>query len=120
LFSLSWSNHIQVKIDGEVGYLTQPLLHDGTADISIFVKKMNFYTTNSAHVNLGKKKASWFDIIIKPGLIFVKRYIVLKGFLDAFPGFVIAILSALYIFIDSAKLKEAEYSNKLKTEVTTK
>ncbi len=102
-------HHVQVEIDGKAGYFNNPILHYTPADINTFIRKMNLYTTNSSKINFGKKKSSWFDIILRPPLIFIKRYFFLKGFLDGFPGFVIAALSAIYIFIDKIKLKEGEY-----------
>jgi len=102
-------HHIQVKIDGKVGCLNNPILHDGTADIDTFLTKMNTYTTNSSRVNFNKKKIAWFNILLRPLLIFIKRYFLLRGFLDGFPGFAIATLSAIYIFVDNIKFKERGY-----------
>lgn len=101
-------HHIQVEISGKIGYLINPLLHYGTDNISNFIKKMNFYTTNSAKINYGTKKISLFDITLRPALIFIKRYFVLRGFLDGFPGFIIAMLSSICIFVQNSKYLELE------------
>ncbi len=104
-------HHIQVEVSGKVGYLVNPLLHYGTDNISNFIRKMNFYSTNSAKINFGTKKINLFDITLKPALIFIKRYFVLGGFLDGFPGFVIAMLSAICIFVQNSKYLELEKLN---------
>lgn len=101
--------HVQVEIDGKVGYLSNPIMHYAPNDIFTFIRKMNHYTTNAAQMDNGRRKISFFSTILKPPLIFIKRYFLLKGFLDGFPGFAIATLSAIYIFIDNMKLIEFKY-----------
>ncbi len=109
---LAADHQVQVVITGEAGHLLNPIYHYSPFNVKTFLDKTNFYTTNSSKVNFNKKRVSWFDILLRPPLIFIKRYIVLGGFLDGFPGFAIAILSGLYIFMDKTKLKELEYRSK--------
>jgi glycosyltransferase involved in cell wall biosynthesis len=103
-------HHVQVSVDGEVGYLRTALIHRAPQTIDRFISKMNLYTSNAAREHYLHRRASWFDLILKPPLIFIKRYYILGGFLDGFPGFVVAHLMAWYVFTEKAKLKEARYT----------
>lgn len=106
---------VQIHIDGRIGYLNNPIFHYGLMNIQLHLRKLNLYTTNSSKINFGKKKVTWFGIIFRPPSIFIKRYILLRGFLDGFPGFVIAVLMSLYMFIDKMKLKELEHLERIKS-----
>lgn len=101
-------HHVQVTVEGKEGYCAARLLHYGPFTIDAQIRKMNFYTTNSARAGYGRRKASWFNLVMKPPLVFIKRFIVLRGFLDGFPGFVIAVLMSFYCFVEEAKIKELD------------
>lgn len=101
-------HHVQPVVEGKTGYLFHPILHRGPNDVATFLQKMNLYTSNSAREHGKERRISQLDLLLRPPLIFIKRFICLRGFLDGFPGFVIAVLSALYVFIDKVKLKEVQ------------
>jgi len=98
-------HHVQADVEGEVGCLNNHILHYAPNDVSTYLRKMNLYTTNSIREHGLQKKKNWFNILLKPPLIFIKRYIILEGFLDGLPGFV----SAFYILIDNLKVVEIHY-----------
>jgi hypothetical protein len=58
------------------------------------------------------KKASLFNILGRPPLRFLKFFILKKGFLEGFPGFVVACLESYYVFLKYVKLWELEHRQK--------
>ena len=99
--------HDVVIVNGKVEYLKGDLNHYTYKDISHHVNTINNYTTISAgeYLKLDKKANLW-DIILRPAATFFKKYFLKQGFRDGFPGFVIAVSSAYYVFLKYAKLWE--------------
>ncbi len=58
------------------------------------------------------KRFSLFKIILKPWFKFFECYIIKFGFMDGFPGFIIAKNAAYSIFLRQIKLWEVERTNK--------
>jgi glycosyltransferase involved in cell wall biosynthesis len=92
--------HEQAVVDGEVGYLTQPLLHYPYRNFLHYLSKWKRYSVFIAH-QLRKEK-NIFDpflalnnLIILPIYWFLMTYIRHKGFMDSWQGFVFSVFSAL-------------------------
>jgi glycosyltransferase involved in cell wall biosynthesis len=95
------SVHEQIEIDGEVGYLKNPLDHFTTPTIERYWTNANRYTSLTAKELVGKKqKTSFFShinfIFVKPVKTFFSLYLRHKGFMDGYPGFLFALFSALH------------------------
>ena len=54
------------------------------------------------------KRFSYFHLFGNSLFRFVRDYIFKRGFLDGFPGLVVAVNTAFYVFIKQAKLWELE------------
>lgn len=93
------SVHEQIQINGEVGYLDNPLDHYSYHSLSEYWKKAWGYISLSAS-ELGKSKNSLGKAInyvfIKPILTFIVLFIRHKGFIDNIYGFLFALFSALH------------------------
>jgi len=101
--------HENLVFSGERGHLHNDLNHYTDPDISHYFEKFNNYTSLAASELLrNNKKASFADIFLRPVFLFVKMYVIKKGFLDGFHGFVLAMFSAFYVFVKYTKLWEAE------------
>lgn len=100
--------HANFAIKGEYGYLKSCILHYGMPNISKQLKNLDRYTRYEAE-EMQKKKLSfsWIKWLFFPMFIFLYRYIWLKGFLDGWRGFFLAVYSAFYYFLSHSKLKEA-------------
>lgn len=91
--------HEQAKVDGEVGYLKNDLLHYSNPTFSDYIeKRFNRYTDEMA---VRAKNPSFLDYVIWRPLVdpnqgFLSIYVRHLGFLDGFPGFVWALFSALH------------------------
>lgn len=86
------SVHESVQLKTNIGYLKNHMIHFAYDNIEEFIKKQNRYST------LNHKKKSIFKALVNPYWTFFKLYILKKGFLDGWYGFVIAKLYAQYTF----------------------
>lgn len=80
---------VQLK---KAGYLKNHMIHLAYDSIEEFIQKQNRYST------LNHKKPNIFKAIFSPYWTFFKLYILKKGFLDGWNGFVISKLYAQYTF----------------------
>jgi glycosyltransferase involved in cell wall biosynthesis len=110
---------------GPAGYLRHDFLHYAYPDLSSWVEKHNRYTSWEAHAMLandeGEIKANLFGgpierrrwikrfarrLPFRPLLRFFYGYILKRGILDGYPGYVICRLMAWYEFMSIAKFRE--------------
>lgn len=94
------SVHEQAVVEGEVGYLKNPLMHFADPSFSRYIKRWNRYTDLIAK-EIDDKKIGYNPIFtIKylfalPVWWFLLTYIRHKGFVDLWQGFVFSFFSAL-------------------------
>ena len=84
--------HESVQLTKNVAYLKNHMYHLAYKSIEEFISKQNRYST------LHDKKESIIKAIINPYWTFFKLFILKKGFMDGWDGFVIAKLYAQYTF----------------------
>jgi glycosyltransferase involved in cell wall biosynthesis len=95
------SVHEQMKVEGEVGWLKNDLIHWATPKFSRYWLRENRYSTLEAE-EFHKKKTpvtlltSMIYIIIVPIKTFLSIFIRHKGFLDGWQGFVFAFFSGFH------------------------
>jgi glycosyltransferase involved in cell wall biosynthesis len=99
--------HESVEIEGPVGRLRGALVHHSYRDVADFVARTNRYTALAADdaIRSGRSVGA-VDLVVRPLARFVSMYVVHRGFLDGWRGFVLAVLYAYYVFIRSAKIWE--------------
>lgn len=120
--------HEHITLDaGRPGYLSGELLHYAYPDLSTFVEKHNRYSTWEAHTLaagalgtmrgrlLGSpvERRRWLKNVarhlpLRPSLRFLYSYIVQRGFVDGYEGFVLCRLIAWYEFLSIAKRREMD------------
>jgi len=89
------------------GRLQGDLLHYTNEDVAHRFDKVNKLSTVAAHAYAERGKwGSLLRVLLKPPVRFLVEYVVRRGFLDGYDGFVIARSSALYVFLREAKLLE--------------
>lgn len=97
------SVHELMSVDGNIGWLSEDLLHIADPSFSRYLLRSDRYTTLQAEEWLrdGKiGKDTWsilLYMIFKPLYRFLEIYLRHKGFQDGFPGFVFAWYSGLHI-----------------------
>jgi Glycosyltransferases involved in cell wall biogenesis len=102
--------HENVKINGRIAYLKNPILHYADPNFSRYLLRFDRYTTFDAEELLKKYpkekmntiRKIWLFIdyfFIKPLVWFLKTYIRHKGFLDGFAGFVFCLFSSIRFWV---------------------
>jgi len=104
--------HQTLKVDGNVGYLKNPVIHNTQRSITQWITKMNEYTSVEAkelykgNVEFKKERVVFFPIAV-----FFRNYFIYRGYKDGFHGFVAAALAACYEFFRNVKLWENQLKN---------
>ena len=107
------SVHETLRVEGEVGYLKGDLLHYSYPSVSYHLKKIDLYTTLYAEGAYKRgKRFSYKKLFLSPPGAFIRRYILKKGFLDGFEGFVLSVMASYYTFLKYLKLWEKEKNEK--------
>ena len=101
--------HAEVEIQGAVGELRNPLLHDTFRGFGDYLKKIDRYTRwGSDDLYRRGRRAHATDLIVRPPWRFVKRYLIQGGFLDGVEGMLISGLDMYSVFLKYARLWEKE------------
>lgn len=101
--------HERIVVSGATAILAGHLLHYSFPHLSSYLAKMDRYSTlaaESMHAT-GKPFRRW-KLIFKPPAVFFKMYILRQGFRDGLAGLVLAVLSALDMFVRYVKLWQLE------------
>jgi glycosyltransferase involved in cell wall biosynthesis len=119
--------HEHVVVQGEVAYLGHDMLHYAFPDIYTFVEKHNRYSNWEAAVQVraaqegaagsavaANRRLAWRRRVktlsrklpFRPTLRFLYSYVVERGFLDGYAGYVFCRLLATYEFLSVAKCYE--------------
>ncbi len=97
--------HAELLAEGEVGYLKNRIHHNTYKDFDHYLNKVNRYAWWQAKDYDPKTgRLTAFHFLVKPFARFIRHYIIKKGFLDGFPGFVISCLSSYAIFSRYVKM----------------
>jgi glycosyltransferase involved in cell wall biosynthesis len=87
--------HEKLIVNGAVGTLAQPILHESVAELDQMLVKMNAYSTASAAMlHAGGRRASLISALWHGGWSFFRTYVLRAGFLDGREGLMLAIANA--------------------------
>lgn len=94
-----WSSPIKAaKLKSSLNHFPHP-------NIESFLIDINYYSTINADYFLKTgKKTNWIDIVATPCLKFLHLYVVKKGFIDGYNGFVYSFMMSFHSFLTRAKL----------------
>lgn len=93
--------------NASVGYLKGDIYHYSYYSITEHVAQTNYFTDLSAKEYYKKDKEGYIiKIMMNPLVSFIKTYILKRGFLDGYYGFIISILAAQSTFLKYAKLRQ--------------
>jgi glycosyltransferase involved in cell wall biosynthesis len=99
--------HESLVVSGEVRKLKGDIHHFTYQGIDDHVARINRFSELGAQkLYAARKKSRSGHLVFLPAGRFLKSYILKLGFLDGFPGFVIAVLNGYAVFIRYAKLRE--------------
>lgn len=99
--------HESVTVDGPVGHLKSNLLHFTCDSLSQHLRTMDRYTTLAAQEIVAQGNSIAFSrLLLEPPWIFLRTYLLKRGFLDGVEGLSIAYMAALYNFVKYAKARD--------------
>lgn len=97
--------HESVKIEGEIGFIKETILHFPYPDVNTHIDKINRYSSLGAQKLYEKNSTVCLAGIIFRGLFkFIKMYFLRFGFLDGLHGLVLAIISSFGVSLKYLKL----------------
>lgn len=99
--------HEAVECAGPVGKLRGSIVHYTYRDIADYLTRMDRYSTLAARevVKAGKRPGV-AALTVRPLSTFVRMYLVKRGFLDGYHGFLLSVLYSVYTFAKYAKARE--------------
>jgi glycosyltransferase involved in cell wall biosynthesis len=102
--------HEDIDYKGKKSYFKGEILHYPYDSIKSFINKSDFYSDlRSKEMFKQGKKFKVVNLIVNPAIMFIKMYILKRGFLDGFTGLVLALLySSFYTLMKYVKLWELE------------
>ncbi len=99
--------HDKVVVNGPVKRLRSPLWHYTYDDIRDHLDTINRFSSITARQRFVQNATfRWSDLLLRPGLRFLKGYVMRRGFRDGTRGLLIAVLSSYGVFVKYAKLWE--------------
>ncbi|MEN8187742.1 MAG: glycosyltransferase family 2 protein [Bacteroidota bacterium] len=97
--------HEEIEAEGKVGFLENKIKHYSYKGIDNIIYKRNKFAQLQAQALFNQgKKPSLFHFIIKPPFRFIKHFILQRGFLDGFQGFMISSVYSYTVFMRYVKL----------------
>jgi glycosyltransferase involved in cell wall biosynthesis len=99
--------HGRVVVEGAVGRLAGKLEHYSYRDLRDQMERIQFFSGESARALFAAaRRPRWSDLVLRPPARFLRAYLLKRGFLDGWPGFIIASATAFHVFLKYAKLWE--------------
>jgi len=99
------SLHESVKVDGPAGQLPGELYHYTVRTLEEHARKMEAYTTLAAEELFQAGRHRWrLALLLAPPWAFVRTFLLERGFLDGYRGWLIARMAARYVFLKYRKL----------------
>lgn len=98
--------HELVILDGEEGYLENPLIHYNYETLAQFIERQNRYTDYDARILFDQGvRPKPHNFILQPLREFRRRYILLEGYKDGFHGLLLSLLMAYYTLVMHVRLR---------------
>jgi len=99
--------HERIDVQGPVTRCRAEMLHYSYVSIEQYLQKFNAYTTAAARMlHAQGRRTSTAAVALAFPLGFFRQYILKGNFLNGYPGFLWAFLSAVYPVVKYAKLRE--------------
>jgi glycosyltransferase involved in cell wall biosynthesis len=105
------SVHERIDVRGPVTRCGAEMLHYSYVSIEQYLQKFNAYTTAAARMlHAQGKRTSVAAVALAFPIGFIRQYFLKGNFLNGYPGFLWAFLSAVYPVVKYAKLRELSRS----------
>ncbi|MGB5105909.1 MAG: glycosyltransferase family 2 protein [Candidatus Zixiibacteriota bacterium] len=101
--------HESVILSGKAARIEGHMLHYTYPFSSLYIEKMNRYTSLYAEqMTQNGKRFSFWKLLVKPPIYFFKIYIIKQGFRDGLAGLILAVFSTFDVFARHVKLWELQ------------
>ncbi len=98
---------------GKAIHLSGNLLHYTFSTVEDHIRKLDYFSTLAAKAYLEKgRRATFFNLYIRPPFAFFRDFVLRTGFLDGYSGFIIARNTAVYTFQKYSKLRQLRLNSK--------
>jgi glycosyltransferase involved in cell wall biosynthesis len=107
--------HEKLEVTGNIGRAPCDFLHHPYPTLEVYISKFNFYTTFEASFLLENSSLllpGLNYLLLKPLTRFIKRYILYRGFLDGYAGFVAAFFDMINFPVRYLKYIEMKNNRK--------
>ncbi|MBN1447248.1 MAG: glycosyltransferase family 2 protein [Bacteroidetes bacterium] len=84
--------HEGFEIEGRRDELPSPLLHFTLPRVGHMLRKNLSYSLYEAREKAARRRITVIDFLFRPPLEFLKKYLVQRGFLDGWEGFIVAVI----------------------------
>ena len=103
--------HESVKMKEAPAFLKGEIQHYTYRNCSDYLKRLETYSSLAAlDYRQRGKSATPLSLLAHPLAVFLKTYVLKRGFLDGTPGFAAAVMGAVSVFFKYAKLYELQKS----------
>ena len=112
--------HDRIIVDGPIKRLKHPMHHYTYTGIADQIATLNKFSTITVAGEFDDDRPfRLLDLLLRPGLRFVRCYFLRRGFLDGVPGLIVAAITAYGVFIKYAKLWERHRLRKEENKAAT-
>lgn len=103
--------HLKVLTRGMIGYLGNPILHDGYVSYRALMDKFNYYSTIESEADFARehRRFSLLRALFKPVERFFGRFIRHRGYRDGIHGLYMAMVIAINYFLREMKIYEQQH-----------
>ena len=89
----------------KAGRCRNDIIHFTDRSLEHYISKLNRYTTLAAQeLNSKGRRSGLVDILFRPMHMFLRMFLLRRGFLDGFHGLLLSLLSSFYVLVKYAKL----------------
>jgi len=109
--------HGRVVVDGPVQRLRAELEHYSYRDLADQLARIQHFSAEAARaLHEEGRRVGLDDLLLRPPARFLRAYLLRRGFLDRLPGLLVAVLTAIYVFLKYAKLWELQHLQRHTTD----
>jgi glycosyltransferase involved in cell wall biosynthesis len=104
--------HAHIMVPGRIETLSHAIMHSDAPCIAARIRHLDRYTRYEAdELRKQERPFRWHDLLIRPWVAFLYRYVWLQGFRDGWRGFIYCAYMGMYVFLTRAKLWELDELN---------
>lgn len=96
--------HEKAVVHGPTGKVAEPLWHLSYENVAHHLRSIDRLTAVAARAK--PRRARWDKLYLRPPARFLRSWLVGRGFQEGFPGFFIALASAVYVHVKHVKADE--------------